>query len=273
MRNGMCLLTLKINRVNRNKYQDAQGELDIMIDAAKQNFFKTACLQTRYGRMPMPIKINAVSWHGFYFSRNGDIQLPVINFKRELGKKVKPSKIQIRHSGTVNQENIFAFPICSLYVPKYIPLAKKGFELSSQDQMVELQPNSNARIDFFILPEGISANSFIENYSISIFYFVADITIFNKAMNGSFEFIPVAPQSRDFQFETLTIGNHDVIVRTIYTDYTREFELNGTYSILVHDPNDTIDMILNRYIAYEDSELLSMRERHEHEVNIMEEGD
>jgi hypothetical protein len=86
-------------------------------------------------------------------------------------------------------------------------------------------------------------DDFISNISLSFVYFVADISIFDKSQNGAFLELPVS-KKEDVIFQSTKIADWDVFIRIVYTEETREAELNGTYSILFHDPNDAIDMLL-----------------------------
>ena len=51
---------------------------------------------------------------------------------------------------------------------------------------------------------------------------------------------------KDIKFRYFEIDKWTLFIRLIYTDKTREPELCGKYSILFHDPNDAIEMLLNR---------------------------
>lgn len=240
MYNGFAVLTVKMKPPS-DRYQEVNGELDIMIDAAKDTLFDDVYLQTRYGKMPFPVKLNAVSWHGFYYKKDGEIKLPLLNFKREKHKQHKRVTIPVRHNGTINQNDLFAFPILSLYLPKNIDfrIGKEPSLKNNQNKIINIEKQfSNVRIDLFILPEGITAESFIEKYKISINYLLFDITMFDRSMNG--ELLPLKGKPEMF---STSIGNHHVLIRIIYNDHFREHELNNKYGLLIHDPNNTIDRV------------------------------
>jgi hypothetical protein len=54
----------------------------------------------------------------------------------------------------------------------------------------------------------------------------------------------------DIEFRTYTIQSWSVLVRTVYSTHLRETDICNAYSILFHDPNDAIQMLLNRKLAY-----------------------
>lgn len=240
---GRTLLKLKLQETPR-RYNSLEGEVDIIFDAANRSCFDMAAIQTRQGRALVCGPVNYVSWHGFYALQDREIRLPVINFHHNR-KVIK----EVRHRGTVKQKDIFFFPICSVYIPADFPLESVGLSKLEKDTIgIELHEHSSARVDFFVLPKGVSAKEFIGNFTISAFYFFADITVFDKSRNGELCGLPVN-KPEDSVFSMVNIGGWDVFVRVLYTRLTREPELCNTYSILFHDPNDAIEMLLNRRIC------------------------
>ncbi|QKY70294.1 hypothetical protein [Lentibacillus sp. CBA3610] len=244
-----------------------KGQIDLNIDAARGKHFFHSCIQTAKGMVMMPVSMNAVSWHGFYLYKDCQMNLPTIHFKNEQKRKRKKNKIHqdtkipVRHNGTINAEQIFAFPLCSLYIPSSFNLANgqninrvKKYETS----LINLQKNKAARIDIFILPSGISFDQFL-NMTVSVSYFMADISMFDKSVNGEFRELPVSPFGPDVQFVSVKVGQHEFFARILYTDKTRE-PLNDTYSILLHDPNDAYEMLVNRKIGYPTSDQVEMRD-------------
>lgn len=237
---GRTLLKLKLQETPR-RYNSLEGEVDIIFEAANRTFFDKAAIQTSQGRTLVCGPVNYVSWHGFYALHDREIKFPVINFhhNREVIK-------EIRHRGTVNQKDIFFFPICSVYIPADFPLERVGSSKLEKDTFeIELREHYSARVDFFVLPKGVSAKGFFENFTISEFYFTADITVFDKSRNGELNGLPVN-NLEDATFRIVDICGWDVFVRVLYTRLTREQELCNTYSILFHDPNDAIEMLLDR---------------------------
>ncbi|WP_028987064.1 hypothetical protein [Thermicanus aegyptius] len=264
IRDNRCLLRMKLQRTP-GRYMTDKGEVDIIIDAAKKNFFEIASLVTNKGIVQSPEPINAVSWHGFFDEREGLIKPPVINFKNNHKKVWCP-----RHTGGVKQENLFSFPVCSIYIPALFNTSSlPPMNVSPLDALVEIRNQKNVRVDFFVLPKGISYEDYILNFSISIFDLIADISLFNKAASGEFVELPIA-SPEDVEFHSVKIEDWNTLIRLVYSDQLRESKLMGTYSILFHDPNNPIDMILNRNIGYIDENgnviLERLRDKHNEEV-------
>lgn len=259
---GRTLLKLKLQETPC-RYNSLEGEVDIIFDAANRTFFDMAAIQTKQGRALVSEPVNYVSWHGFYVLQDREIKLPVINFhhNKEVIKEV-------RHRGTVNQKDIFFFPICSVYIPADFPLDRVGSSKLEKDATeIELRKHFSARVDFFVLPKGVSAKEFIENFTISAFYFTADITVFDKSRNGELYGLPVS-KIEDATFTTVNIYGWDVLVRVLYTNLTREPELCGTYSILFHDPNGAIEMLLDRRRMTLEGQLKRIADIHEGETKM-----
>lgn len=226
------------------------GEVDIMIDAAKRTFFDKVCLQQADGKVFAKEPTNAVSWHGYYVNfEDGTVQLPVIHFKNETYKPAKKIN-KIRHTGAIHKDDVFLFPVCSLYVPSDMNTSRLP-ELQSNDPCYDLslRENTNARIDFFVLPKGVPIDKFMKETSMGSFYFLADISIFNRELRGEFLPLPVDDMN-NIRFLGTTIDQWGVFIRVLYRDETREPELCGTYSLLFHDPNGAIDMLLNRTFGF-----------------------
>lgn len=245
VKNNKCLIRIKLNQTPE-RYNTNKGEIDIIFDAKSKLFFDLACIQTRCGKQCCKEPVNSVSWHGFYDERGGSIKPPVINFKHNNDKIWC-----YRHTGTINQRNIFLFPICSFYIPDQMKMnGIPDAQINAFDYIVEIDNRDNARIDFFVLPKGVTIRDFLSNFSISAIYLISDITVFNKNLNGELNFLP-APED-NILLESTRLGEWDTFLRTIYTETTREPELCGKFSILFHDPNNTIDMLLDRFIGYPD---------------------
>ncbi len=259
---GKTLLKLKLQATPR-RYNTFEGEVDIIFDAANRTFFDKAAIQTRQGRSLVSEPVNYVSWHGFYALQDREIKLPVINFHHNR-KVIR----EVRHRGTVKRKDIFFFPICSVYIPADFPLESVGSSKLEKDTTgIELREHFSARVDFFVLPKGVSAKEFIENFTISVFYFTADITVFDKSRNGELCGLPVN-KLEDCAFSTVNIGGWDVLVRVLYTRLTREPELCNTYSILFHDPNDAIEMLLDRRIVTQEGQVKRTTDIHGEETRM-----
>lgn len=266
VRNGKQLLRMKVKETPL-RYNTNKGEVDILIDsAAKTKSFDVACLQTEKGRTYCENPVNSASWHGYYDERENPVKLPIINFKYNHDKIFSS-----RHRGIVQQENIFLFPICSVYIPSQFDTSDlTEVQEREEDIIIEMDDRSNVRADFFILPKGVTVDEFVSNISISVIYFMSDITIFNKSLRGEFRPLPVN-RDEDVEFLSMQVGEWDMLVRIMYTEKTNEPDLCGKYSLLFHDPNETIDMLLDRTIGFpnEDGsvEYVSMKERYSSEIN------
>lgn len=264
--NDHYFLKFKVNEVP-DRYNSPKGEVDIFISIPDVMQFDNVCLSTAYGKRYFDNHVNNISWHGFYASIDEKIELPVIRLK-----KGREEIEMLRHTGTVNQKDVFLFPICSVHIPKTIdwnklPTINKNEKLHK----FELLNNKIGRIDFFVLPKIISIKQFMNDMSLSLYYFVGDITLFDKSKNGIFNPLPISSYD-NLILSSVNISGWDVLVRILYTKKTFYPELDNTFSILLHDPNDAIEMLLNRMWAYDDEkgklQFENIRERHAHELNI-----
>ena len=239
IKNGRSLLRVRLKEVAK-RYNSHKGEVEIFVHAAKKMYFDQACLQTEKGRVFCKYTVNNISWHGFFDNSKNKVKLPVINFKKNDKKVWCP-----RHKGVIQQKDVFLFPICSVYFPSNMNTSALSLiKENTNTYKVKMDNRSNIRADFFVLPQGISLKQFMENFDIS-FFISFDITVFNKSLNGPIEFLPVLSE-KDIIFQSFEIDKWTLIIRLIYTDKTREPELCGKYNILFHDPNDAIEMLLNR---------------------------
>jgi hypothetical protein len=239
IKNGRSLLRVSLKEVPKS-YNSYKGEVDIFIHAAKKMRFDLACLQTIKGRIFCESTVNNISWHGFYDNSKSKVKLPVINFKINDKKIWCP-----RHKGVIKQKNVFLFPICSVYFPSNMNISALSVTKDNTNiYKVKMDNHSNIRADFFVLPRDVSIKQFMENFDISFFIFV-DIPVFNKSLNGPIESLPVLSE-KDIIFQSFEIDKWTLFIRLIYTNKTREPELCEKYSILFHDPNEAIEMLLNR---------------------------
>ena len=239
IKNGRSLLRVRLKEVAKS-YNSHKGEVEIFIHAAKNMYFDQAYLQTKEELVLCKSTVNSISWHGFYYNSKNDEKLPVIHFKNNNEKVWCP-----RHKGVIQQEDIFLFPICSVYFPSDMDTsALSVIKENTNTYKVKMDNRSNVRADFFVLPQGISLKQFMENFDIS-FFILYDITLFNKSLNGPIEPLPILSE-KDRVFQSFEIDRWTLFIRLIYTDKTREPELCGKYSILLHDPNDAMGMLLNR---------------------------
>lgn len=203
IKDSRVLLRIKIQAVP-NRYNSHKGEVDIFIDAAKNKYFDVACLQTINGRVECGKAINA---DGFYDEREDKIKLPVINFKDNQRKIWCP-----RHNGVIKKENVFLFPICSTYIPADIKLDNIPNMIDDgNSHVVEINNCCNVRVDFFVLPKSMPLQHFLSNLTISLFYFKADITIFDKSNNGAFLSLPIKAKE-DVEFKFVKINGWDTLI-------------------------------------------------------------
>lgn len=242
-----------------SRYNSPKGEVDIIIDAAKRMYFDETYISTDIGFSKIAQSINSISWHGFYEKLDDRVKFPVINFKSD-NKKIE----EFRHTGTVNQKDIFLFPICSIYVPN--TFSSNQYSKIEYDNafILNLESHFHSRVDFFVLPKGINFDSFMQNFTIAPLCFMNDIAVFNKNLNGAIYPLPGTPEFRIFN-----LGGWDTLCRIIYTNKTREPDLIGKYSILFHDPFDTINMLLERRILYPNDTngiVTTVKERHDQEL-------
>lgn len=239
IKNNRSLLRVRLKEVAR-KYNSRKGEVEIFVHAAKKMHFDQAYLQTEKGLVLCESTVNLISWHGFYDNSKSKAKLPVINFKNNNKKVWCP-----RHKGVIQQKDIFLFPICSVYFPSNMNTsALSSIKENTNTYKVKMDNRSNIRADFFVLPRDVTFKQFMENFDIS-FFILYDITLFNKSLNGPIGPLPVLSE-KDIIFRYFEIDKWTLFIRLIYTNKTREPELCGKYSILFHDPNDAIEMLLNR---------------------------
>lgn len=55
-------------------------------------------------------------------------------------------------------------------------------------------------------------DEFVSNISLSVIYFMSDITIFNKSLRGEFRPLPVK-RDEDVEFLSMQVGEWDMLVR------------------------------------------------------------
>lgn len=239
IKNDRSLLRVRLKEVAK-EHNSHKGEVEIFVHAAKKMHFDQAYLQTKKGLVLCKSTVNNISWHGYYDNSKNDEKPPVINFKNNVKKVWCP-----RHKGVIQQEDIFLFPICSVYFPSDMDTSALSIiNEKTNAYKVKMDNRSNIRADFFVLPRDVTFKQFMENFDIS-FFILHDITLFNKSLNGPIEPLPVLSE-KDIIFRYFEIDKWTLVIRLIYADTTREPELCGKYSILFHDPNDAMEMLLNR---------------------------
>lgn len=246
LNDNKCLFRFKLNETPE-RYNSHQGEVDIILEPAKNNYFEKTSIQEKTFRKQLSKPVDSISWHGFYDNREKDVKIPVIRFKHN-GKVF----YQYRHTGTICQRNIFLFPICSVYIPVTLYISDLPSELPEQKtEYIFIKDNENVRIDFFVLPKNISVDEFtyLSPY-VQLFSLIADISVFNKSLNGELINLKENPEY-NIDFCKSKVLAWDVFIRFVYYKiHTSELDLCKHYSVLFHDPNDTIDMLLNHKIAF-----------------------
>lgn len=243
LKKDRSILKFIVKPAKKSKY----GQVDIMIDGIKKKHFENVVAGNYYRHYSFPdSKINAISWHGYYEIRDdNNINMPKIHFKNESGSERIVSREP--HIGTINAEEPFAVPICSLFVPANMNLeeiekSEYPISLESRVHKVNLDSTKNKRIDIFVTPLGISGD-FILRSSLKYVYDFADIKLFNT---GIFEPLREIGESEDIDIQLIKLNNgHEIIIRTVGDQLNNSLE--GTYSLLLHDPNDAYNRIANRF--------------------------
>lgn len=267
IRDNNLILTLKFKPPHKN-YLESEGELDLMIDVGngKYNFFDIVCLSTNEGFRQCLSKINAISWHGFYYKDNKEIKLPVIHFKED-----GILKCSMRHTGIISVNEIFMFPICSFYLPQIMSRNKFKSIVSKSEDSIILRNDSSARIDIFVLPRFILLSDYMKSFSHSCLELLSDITIYDKSINCAIYNLPIDSEENRV-INVFSLNEYSIIARTIYTNSTREGNLIKYFSTLFHDPNNVIDSIINRRFLIPEgnhikSDFKSMRDNYNSEKN------
>ena len=249
------------------RYKDSKGDLDLMVDVGnrKKNYFEITCLSTHEGFRRCLAKINAISWHGFYFKDNNEIKLPIIKFKTN-----REVKCFTRHTGIISIKEIFMFPICSYYIPKNISCDKFSYYSNQvKEDLLILNNNSAARVDIFVLPRHLNFSDYLNKFSHSFIEIISDITIYDKSINCAIYNLPIDNKD-NMELKFFDVNNYCIVTRTLYTNKTREGNLIEHFSVLFHDPNNVIERIVNRRYFFPDTnksvpEFKSMLDRYNSE--------
>jgi hypothetical protein len=259
VKDNKILFRVKIKEPDKDKYNDFDGELDIMMDGIKNHPFDKLYFQRDNYKEKYKRSIFNVSWHGFSYNRNGNIKMPVIHLKNQKNKK----ELKIRHKGKIKSDKLFPFPICSLYIPKKfydnsIKFQKIQKEIS-EENIISLKNDVFSRIDFFILPKNYSANEFFMT-STFLLFMASDNTLFSREYHGE-----VRKLKKYHPYKSLSVINHDVFYRIVENEETYLKELDNTYSLFIHNPNNSFEVIYNR-LAMIGNDRFSLRDEHEKEL-------
>lgn len=242
---GKTIFSLKCKPPKKGKY----GELDIMIDAGKNLYFDQVVAGNFFRHYHLPEdKIDGVSWHGYYESINERLlYTPIIHFKNGRDKIAREW-----HFGSINHEEPFAFPVCSVYIPQEMDLtnvytSQYGKHKNIKYFIKELDSTFDQRIDIFITPKGLSAKKVL-NSSLGWVYRFADIDMFNDK-EGFTSMLNQEDMSRNPEILEDDTG-HEMIVRTVRNQSESSLfsSLEGSFALLIHDPNGVYERIVNRPI-------------------------
>lgn len=240
---GKTIFTLKCKMQKKSKY----GELDIMIDAGKNLYFDQVVAGNFFRHYHLPEdKIDGVSWHGYYESINERLlYTPIIHFKNGRNKIAREW-----HFGSINHEEPFAFPVCSVYLPQEMDLTNVSTSQYGKHKNIkyfikELDNTLNQRIDIFITPKGLSAKRVLKS-SIGWIYEFVDIDMFNDK-EGLITMLIQEDMSKELELIEDDSG-HDMIVRTVRNQSESSLfsSLEGSFALLIHDPNNAYQRIVNR---------------------------
>lgn len=249
------ILSLNIKLSKNSKL----GELDIMIDSANGIPFDKVIAGDYYKSFNNTI--HSISWHGYYQnSTDNKIKLPTIHFKDNM--QIKHKYQDLRHMGAINSNEPFAFPICSLYVPSddvmfNILNISQYSTRNNKYYFKDINENYDCRIDIFITPKDLSATRILEG-DMGYLYKMGDVPLFNTKQ-GIFTVLKEIRDNpnRDYnsfiEIYSLESG-HNIIVRTVGNQESYYSELEGKYSLIVHDPNDAFNRITNRLTLTYDEE-------------------
>jgi len=220
------------------KKPSKKGDTDIILESRLGKnplYFMNIVAGNYFRHYVFPeFRINAVSWHGYYEIINKRrLYTPIIHFKDGHTKIDR-----LWHWGSVNDEEPFAFPVCSLFIPKGLDIDNFRPSKSAQSwysKNIDLE--SNSRLDFFVLPTNISLAQ-LSDSPIMLFYKFADIEVFNS---GVLE--PLVDANLEI---AKNIGGNDVLIRTVTKRNNMFKELEGSFSLLIHEPNDAYNRLLDR---------------------------
>lgn len=218
-----------------------------MIDAGRNLFFDQVVAGNFFRHYHFPEdKIDGVSWHGFYESINERLlYTPIIHFKNGRNKIAREW-----HFGSINHEEPFAFPVCSVYLPREMDLTNVYTSQYEKHKNIkylikEIDNRLDQRIDIFITPKGLSAKSVLKS-SIGWIYEFVDIDMFNDK-EGLITMLSQADMSKNMELVEDDSG-HGMIIRTVKSQSESSIfsSLEGSYSLLIHDPNSAYQRIVNR---------------------------
>jgi hypothetical protein len=222
------LSKIKVKRAQNT----VKGEVNVFIDAAREMTFDKVRIQ-RPNKYRDFDNVRACSWHGYYENKDDRTLRPVINLKDKEGNKI----IRYKHDGTINQDDVFLFPIFSIYIPKNLE-SKRRFSGTKNSHEIVLKSMA-VRLDFFLLPKHVTKQQFMR-LTISAFYLNYDISMFNRQMRGALH--PLTSDINRLEFKWFRFDRWDSFVRSVYTPA----DLTGYYAVYFHDTFNPIGCILDR---------------------------
>ncbi len=269
LKKGKKIFQLHIKPSKKSKL----GDFDIMIEPGENMYFEHLVLGNYFKHYKLPeYEIRYISWHGYYETIGGnEVYAPVVNIKSH-GHKIDT----VRHLGSINSMEPFAFPVCSLYIPKGLSTEKLGltekYENNIYIDTYDSDGHKNVRIDFFVLPKSISIDRFKKS-PIMLSYHFADLEIFNKPEKG----YNILLDAEIEYYNNLECGG--VFVRIVkdtsnldYISYPEKIfnDISDYFSLVINDPNDIYNKLANFYILeYENGKLIGPKSlKGMHEENI-----
>ncbi len=160
------------------------GDYDIILEAGKNMYFDHVVLGNYHRHYQLPKhKVRYISWHGFYeIIDEKNVLAPVVRVK-----DIMDNTHETRHYGSIDLDEPYAFPVCSLYVPSLLNTELLGkTKRNKKTHYIDVyseEDHKDIRIDLFVLPSGLSLNT-IKNSPIKLMYHFPDLEIFNKPENG-----------------------------------------------------------------------------------------
>lgn len=253
----------------RNPDDSSKGEVDIILRPGKKIFLNNVIAGNYIRHFSSPKhKINGISWHGYYKSLYKDknkLLTPTINIKEN--ENIIDS---IYHFGSINYQEQIPFPICSLYIPKFLNISHLGkSKLKTKDKIIEeVDPDNNIRLDIFVLPKDISIKTVTESKIMPLFHFM-EIDTFSSP-EGEINII----EDRDkVELKAYEVKNgNDVFLRKVTNPNDMYEEAKNSFSLVLHDPNGIYNRLLNREFIEIDGDnncsFSILRDEYEKEIGL-----
>lgn len=245
LKEGKKIFQMNIKPAKESKL----GETDIMLDAGKGMSFDHVVLGNYFKHYKSPeFEINSLSWHGYYKNANGkNLYSPVVHIKSH-GVIID----KIGHLGSINGVEPFAFPVCSIYLPKDLNTDGIGITKKNTSRCFYLDVpklERSMRYDFFVLPKELTIERFKKS-ELMLTYRFADLEIFNRPDEGHNIILDAE------LLEYKNVGDNDVFIRivedpsniAIASDSGKQIfkEISNEYSIIINDPNDIYNKLTNK---------------------------